>query len=279
MKMSCQKNLIQANIGQNAQMLSKAFVIKATVVHAGKLFKHFIYLFIKNNFFRAFSATGAISDRICIHSKGQQKVFISAQDLDTCCSFECNNILGNCQGGDPLGGHRYYLEFGIVTGGLYKSNEGCIPYSLPNCSHHVHGSLPSCDTVKITVPTCTSQCEPSYKTPYHQDSHRGKEVYVLKSEQQIMADVIQNGPVSVAYTVFEDFEVYKEGIYRHVTGKQVGGHAVRLVGWGVENGVKYWKLANSWNAEWGEKGYFRMLRGVDECGIESQRVVASLPRL
>ena len=28
--------------------------------------------------------------------------------------------------------------------------------------------------------------------------------------------------------------------------------------------------ANSWNSRWGESGYFRMLRGVDECGIESE---------
>ena len=33
---------------------------------------------------------------------------------------------------------------------------------------------------------------------------------------------------------------------------------------------RYWKIANSWNPYWGEKGYFRIVRGVDECGIESQ---------
>ena len=47
-----------------------------------------------------------------------------------------------------------------------------------------------------------------------------------------------------------------------------------MVGWGEEGGVKFWKVANSWNPYWGEKGYFRILRGGKgpggEGGIESQ---------
>mmetsp|Transcript_99946 Transcript_99946/g.322167 ORF Transcript_99946/g.322167 Transcript_99946/m.322167 type:complete len:126 (-) Transcript_99946:22-399(-) len=55
------------------------------------------------------------------------------------------------------------------------------------------------------------------------------------------------GPMEVAFTVYSDFENYVSGIYHHVTGDMAGGHAVKVVGWGVENGVKYWKIANSWN--------------------------------
>ena len=35
------------------------------------------------------------------------------------------------------------------------------------------------------------------------------------------------------------------GIYHHVTGDKAGGHAVRMVGWGVEGGVKYWKVGST----------------------------------
>ena len=56
----------------------------------------------------------------------------------------------------------------------------------------------------------------------------------------------------------------------------MGGHAVKVLGYGVENGVKYWLCANSWNEEWGDQGYFKILRGNDECGIESEGV-AGLP--
>ena len=53
------------------------------------------------------------------------------------------------------------------------------------------------------------------------------------------------------------------GIYSHTTGQPVGGHAVKFVGWGTDGGVKYWKVANSWNPYWGEKGYFRIKVGSD----------------
>ena len=65
-------------------------------------------------------------------------------------------------------------------------------------------------------------------------------------QQMIMA----GGPVSTAFTVFSDFENYAGGIYHHVNGTMAGGHAVKFVGWGVENNVKYWKVANSWNPYW-----------------------------
>ena len=45
--------------------------------------------------------------------------------------------------------------------------------------------------------------------------------------------------------------------------------AVRIVGWGTESGGDYWLVANSWNSGWGDNGFFKIARGVNECGIES----------
>lgn len=44
------------------------------------------------------------------------------------------------------------------------------------------------------------------------------------------------------------------GVYQHTSGSEAGGHAVKMIGYGVENGTKYWLVANSWNADWGDKG-------------------------
>jgi C1A family cysteine protease len=46
-------------------------------------------------------------------------------------------------------------------------------------------------------------------------------------------------------------------------------HAVEIVGFGIENDIKYWTVRNSWGADWGEEGYFRILRtdSMDDEGI------------
>jgi len=66
------------------------------------------------------------------------------------------------------------------------------------------------------------------------------------------------GPVEIAITVYDDFLTYKSGVYKHVSGSELGGHAVRMLGWGTENGVDYWIVANSWNNGWGDNGFIKI---------------------
>ena len=91
-----------------------------------------------------------------------------------------------------------------------------------------------------------------------------------RTEEAIQEAIMKDGPIQTAFSVYSDFANYAGGIYHHVTGGLEGGHAVTIVGWGEENGVKYWRILNSWNPYWGESGYFRIKRGTNECGIESQ---------
>lgn len=68
------------------------------------------------------------------------------------------------------------------------------------------------------------------------------------------------------------------GIYEHKTGWYLGGHAVRIVGYGTLNGTKYWHVANSWGTDWGENGYFKIIRGQNNAYFESD-VAALYPIL
>jgi len=69
-------------------------------------------------------------------------------------------------------------------------------------------------------------------------------------------------------------------VYQHVHGKKIGGHAVKLLGWGTDSSSKlpYWLCANSWNTDWGKlKGFFKIKRGSNECNIENG-VTAGIPK-
>ena len=66
-----------------------------------------------------------------------------------------------------------------------------------------------------------------------------------------MEEIQTNGPVEAAFTVYADFPNYKSGVYQYTSGDVLGGHAVRIIGWGEENGVPYWLIANSWNGRLG----------------------------
>ncbi|CAK9294015.1 unnamed protein product [Gordionus sp. m RMFG-2023] len=86
---------------------------------------------------------------------------------------------------------------------------------------------------------------------------------------------MQYGPVEAIMIVFEDFLQYKSGAYKHVTGDLVGGYALKIIGWGVQDNTSYWLFVNSWNKDWEQKGFFKILR-TNECGIEAE-IYAGLP--
>jgi len=51
---------------------------------------------------------------------------------------------------------------------------------------------------------------------------------------------------------------------------------VKIIGWGEENGVPYWLVANSFGTDWGDKGTFKISRGNDGCFFQ-EKMYAGLP--
>lgn len=196
----------------------------------------------------AFSSMAMLESRLMILSKNSIKKVFSPQDV-----VGCSEYSQGCSGGFPyLIAGKYAEDFGVVE-------ESCFRYM---------GSDSRC----IESPSCKRYRATNYK---YVGGYFG-----ACNEEQILMEV-QNGPVSVAFEVTDDFQQYRSGIYQHtgLTDKfnpfRLTNHAVLVVGYGEEVGVKYWIVKNSWGAGWGESGYFRIIRGTNELNIESMAVIAT----
>lgn len=88
-------------------------------------------------------------------------------------------------------------------------------------------------------------------------------------EEAMMQEIYQRGPIACGIAVPDSFENYTGGIYEDTTGDQNIVHDISIVGYGVENGTKYWVVRNSWGTHWGEQGLARVIRGKNNIAIES----------
>jgi hypothetical protein len=103
--------------------------------------------------------------------------------------------------------------------------------------------------------------------------------FIKGSPQDIIEDIKEEiflrGPVTTGFMVFKDFQDWPSGsswyqgktglIYaspKGGAGDVDGGHAVVIVGWGMDtytdgSPLPYWIIRNSWDTTWGDKGYFK----------------------
>ncbi|XP_049813396.1 dipeptidyl peptidase 1-like [Schistocerca nitens] len=199
----------------------------------------------------AFASAAMLESRLRIKTNNTLQPVLSVQDL-----MGCSVLDQGCSGGFAyLAGGRYGKDYGFVE-------EECNPYL------GVDGAC-----------TTNQTCKRYFVSDY---SYVGG-YYGGGNEVLIQEALVQNGPVAAGFMVYDDFRQYAGGVYKHVetrvdfNPRVPTSHAVLIVGYGVDDasGEKYWIVKNSWGAEWGDSGYFLMLRGVNECGIESNTVEAT----
>jgi KDEL-tailed cysteine endopeptidase len=134
-----------------------------------------------------------------------------------------------CSGGQMEGAFKYLIQNGQCSLSSYPYTSGTGKSgSCKSCTPVAHFS--SCSDVK----------------PNDQISLKGA--------------VLQQ-PVAVAIEAdTKYFQSYSGGIIDSPSCGTSLDHGVLIVGYGEENGTKYWILKNSWSKSWGEEGYFRILR-------------------
>ncbi|XP_049802511.1 dipeptidyl peptidase 1-like [Schistocerca nitens] len=196
----------------------------------------------------AFASAGMIEARLRIQTNNTVQTVFSTQD-----AVSCTQLAQGCSGGfGYLIAGRYGKDYGLVE-------ESCNPYQ---------GIDAQCTT--------DSSCRRHYVSDY---TYIGG-YYGAGNEVLMQEALVQRGPLVVDFMVLNDFRSYTSGIYKHIetaaSTREFNpfvetNHVVLLVGYGVddETNEKYWIVKNSWGEEWGENGYFRIIRGVNEVGIES----------
>lgn len=99
--------------------------------------------------------------------------------------------------------------------------------------------------------------------------YRAKRYGHISGEAAMMKELM-NGPITCGIACSNSFTYeYKAGIHHDTTGFMDIDHDVEVVGWGEENGVKYWHARNSWGTYWGMNGFFKIIRGINNLGIEA----------
>jgi len=198
----------------------------------------------------AHAATSAISDRIKIARKAawpdiniSPQVIISCEDTD----------LG-CHGGEAYNAFEWMSKNEVT-------DETCSLYSGRGLDN---GSVCSAMTI------CRN-CNPGEAcfVPDKYLVYGVEEFGWVSGEENMMQEIYQRGPIACGIAVPDALEEYTGGIYCDDTGNMEIVHDISVVGYGEEDGQKYWLVRNSWGSNWGEEGFFRVCRGTNNIAIES----------
>jgi cathepsin B len=190
----------------------------------------------------AFAASEVLSDRFCIATNGKTDVILSPQDL-----VSCDKTDYGCDGGYLDHSWQYLVSTGIVS-------DDCLPYSS--------------GTGRVAACPKTGTCKKGSWLKY-----RASGFTQFQSINDIKQSLVSEGPVETGFDVYDDFMNYSGGVYTRTSDNLLGGHAVKVVGWGVEGSDEHWIVANSWGSSWGETGFFRIKFG--ECNFDSDMIAGA----
>jgi len=165
-----------------------------------------------------------------------------------------------CHGGYPIDALEYIQRYNIT-------DETCSNYQAQG---HENGLECTKDVLcKDCVPGADFGGKGGCSVPSEYYTYTIEESGHLKGEAE-MIDELQRGPIICGIAATDDLYFnYTGGIYKDTTNATEVDHAISVVGYGVEKGVKYWMIRNSWGSFWGENGFFRLVRGTNNLAIES----------
>lgn len=178
--------------------------------------------------------------------------------------LKCSYYNQGCEGGYPYLVGKFFKEYEVMP-------FDCFDYSDSSCANKCIERKSQKGNLKLKV------------TDYYYVGG----FYGATTEEKILQELIENGPFVVSLSPGYLFSSYKSGIYDEdgKTWKQLNmqkpewekvDHSVVLVGYGIENGIEYWMIQNSWGSQWGMNGFMKIRKGKNLMNVESLGQVAKV---
>jgi len=201
----------------------------------------------------SFSTTGALEGAMKI--AGHPLVSLSEQNI-----LDCDTGGNKCQGGSMAQAFGWVAKNGICSEAddAYK----CADQNSAECKE---------STCSKSSGTCAKALKPGDVTGHT----------MVDSTENALEAAVTKQPVSIAIEADQPaFQHYTGGVLTDEACGENLDHGVLLVGYGSEDGKKYWKVKNSWGPTWGDNGYIKIEKGSSqdggECGVRKGAVFPSV---
>jgi len=218
----------------------------------------------------AHAATSALSDRINILRNGTTPfVHLAPQVLVHCVTSadpkSGMNHSHGCDGGDTTAAFAYIVAKGVP-------DESCQNYVASGVA-----APGECSDENICRNCAPGKGCWAVKDPPLWFAEEHGQVF---GADHMMAEIAARGPITCTIAVPPELEDYTGGVFKDSSGLKGLDHDIEVAGYGTTaGGQDYWLIRNSWGVYWGEEGWFRLARGVDNLGIESQECSWATPKV
>merc|ERR1711865_1310835 len=184
------------------------------------------------------------SDKGVLSSTNNQAKCFACYAFSACGAIEAAVHINN--GGTMVKSYKYVAKEGLMRDSDYGYNT--LLNSSPQCKH----SKSRCKYDKSQ----TAQSVVGY-------------VNIQTGSSRDIMNAVATRPVSAAIDAHHrPFKLYHSGVFSLASCTTHLTHGLLIVGYGEEDGKKYWVLKNSWGSSWGTNGFGKIVRDQNMCSIE-----------